>query len=270
MPITVDSEIVVLSDEEFHTLAYQVMGIVFGVHNEFGRLVDEEIYKQAIRRRCEDAGIVPARREVEIKVRYRDFEKSYFMDLLFALGLMVEAKTVESLNNAHHAQTLQYLMLTGMRHGLLINLRREKVEKRFVSTTLSLAERQRLVVHESDWQPVNEGSHRLHQICLELLADWGAFLSTSLYREALVHCFGGPSVALQRTPVYDGDAVLGTHEVCLIADNTALALTAVKDGKSQMKDHLERFLSHTKLAYVQWINLDNHDIEFRTLKNVAG
>jgi len=246
------------------------MGVVFSVHNEYGRLVDEEIYQQAIRRRCEAAGIVPARREVEIKVRYRDFEKSYFMDLLFVLGLMVEAKTVEALSNAHQAQALQYLMLTGMQHGLLINLRREKVEKRFVSTTLDLSERQRVVVHNSDWQPVNESSGRLRQIFLELLADWGAFLGISLYREALVHFFGGPSAALRRIPVYDGEAALGTHEVCAIAENTALALTALKDGKAEMKDHLERFLWHTRLDYIQWINMDNHDIEFRTLKNLAG
>lgn len=46
MPINVDSEIRILSEDEFHTVAHQVMGIVFDVHNEYGRLVDEEIYKQ--------------------------------------------------------------------------------------------------------------------------------------------------------------------------------------------------------------------------------
>jgi GxxExxY protein len=178
MPITVDSEIRVLSEDEFHRLAHQVMGIVFSVHNEYGRLVDEGIYKQAIRRRCEAAGIVPAQREVEIKVCHRDFAKSYFMDLLFAAGLMVEAKTVEALTNAHHAQALQYLLLTGMQHGLLVNLRREKVEKRFVSTTLSLAERRRFVMHQSDWRPVNESSHQLRQIFADLLADWDKWGTT--------------------------------------------------------------------------------------------
>ncbi len=232
-------------------------------------MVDEKIYQQVIRGRCEAAGIVPVRREVEIKVIYRDFEKSYFMDLLFASGLMVETKTVEALNNAHQAQSLQYLMLAGMRHGLLINLRREKMEKRFISTTLSLEERRRFVVHESDWRPACESSRRLYRICLELLADWGAFLSTALYRDALIHFFGGSSVVMRKIPVFDGDVVLGTHEVCLIADNIALALTALKDGKATMKDHLKKFLRHTKLGYIQWVNLDNHKIEFRTLENMA-
>ncbi len=88
MPIQVDSDIRVFCEDEFQSLAHRVIGAVFGVHNDVGRLMNEEIYKQAIRRRCETAGIVPARREVEIKVRYEDFEKSYFMELLFGFGLM--------------------------------------------------------------------------------------------------------------------------------------------------------------------------------------
>lgn len=265
MPIEVDSEIRVYCEDEFHSLAHQVMGVVFAVHNDFGRLLDEDIYKQAIRRRCEARGIVPARREVEIKIRYADFEKSYFMDLLFACGLMVEAKTVEALNNAHHAQTLHYLLLTGMQHGLLINLRLGKVDKRFVSTTLDLAERQRFVVHDSEWQPVTESSQRVHRLFLGLLADWGAFLKMSLYRQAIIHFLGGSSVALRRIPVYDADIMVGTHEICLLADDTGLALTSLKDGTANMEDHLQRFRYHTRLRCIQWINMNNHDIEFRTL-----
>jgi GxxExxY protein len=265
MPIEVDSEIRVFSEDEFHALAHRVLGIIFSVHNDFGRLMEEEIYQQAIRQRCEMAGIVPARRELEIKVRYQDFQKSYFMDLLFAYGLMVESKTAEMLINAHHAQTLHYLLLTGMQHGLLVNLRSGEVKKRYVSTTLDSAEQRRFVVYDADWQLINDSSRRLRGIFLELLSDWGAFLQMSLYREALIHFFGGASVALQRVTIYDGNAAMGTHEVCLIANDTALALTALKDGRAQMKDHLQRFLGHTKLTCIQWINMHNHDIEFQTL-----
>ncbi|MBM79780.1 MAG: hypothetical protein CMJ78_04215 [Planctomycetaceae bacterium] len=267
MPIEVDSEIRVFSEEEFHALAEKVIGIVFGVHNDLGRLMDEEIYKQAIRRRCEQTEIVPARREVEIKVRHRDFEKLYYMDLLFAYGLMVEAKTVEKLNKAYHAQTLHYLTLAGMHHGLLVNLRPGKVEKHFVSTTLDLSERRQFTIRESGWESFNEASKRLRELLLDLLNDWGTFLQTNLYREAVVHFFGGPEVALRRIPIFDGEIPLGTHEVCLLADDTALALTALKSGKDTMKDHLQRFLGHTKLSCMQWVNMDNHDIEFQTLMN---
>jgi GxxExxY protein len=265
MPIKVDSAIRVYSEHEFHAIAEKVIGIVFDIHNDFGRLMDEDVYKQMIRRRCEATGIVPARREVKITVSHLDFEKKYFMDLLFAYGLMIEAKTVERLTKAHHAQTIQYLLLAGMKHGLLVNLRPGRVDKQFVSTTLDLAERCRYSIRDSDWVSVNSASARLRQFFVELLMDWGAFLRTTLYREAIIHFFGGPEIALRKVAVYDGDHKVGTHEVCLLADDTALALTGLKDDQDAMGDHLRRFLKHTKLNCLQWINMDNHDIEFRTL-----
>jgi hypothetical protein len=98
-----------------------------------------------------------------------------------------------------------------------------------------------------------------------LLADWGAFLQVELYREAVIHFLGGPNVALQKIPIFDGDQPLGFDEVCLLRENTALAFTALTGGQPQMRDHLQRFLSHTRLACIQWVNLNHHKIEFTTL-----
>ena len=265
MPIEVDSEIRIFDRDEFHSLSHRVLGIAFDVHNEFGRLMDESIYKRAITLRCAAAGILPARQEVEIKLSFEGFEKKYFMDLLFALGLMVEAKTVESLTKAHFAQALHYLLLTGMPNGLLVNLRTERVEHQFVSTTLDLAERRRFTIHDADFRPINEPSRWLRETVTRLLADWGAFLQVALYREAIIHFLGGREVALRKIPILDGDQSLGFDEVCLLCDDTALAFTALTDGQPRMRDHLQRFLGHTRLACIQWINLNHHDIEFTTL-----
>ncbi len=265
MPIEVDSEIRIFSRDEFHSLAHRVLGIVFQIHNEFGRLMDESVYKNAIMLRCAAAGIFPARREVEIKLTLEGYEKKYFMDLLFAFGLMVEAKTAESLTTAHFAQALNYLMLTGMPNGLLLNLRPERVAHQFVSTTLDLAERRRCTIHDADWRPINEPSRWLREMFVRLLADWGAFLQVALYRDAIMHFLGGPEVALRKIPILDGDQSLGFDEVCLLCDDTALAFTALTDGQPRMRDHLQRFLGHTRLACMQWINLNHHDIEFTTL-----
>jgi GxxExxY protein len=265
VPIETDSEIRVFDRSEFHVLAHRVLGFAFDVHNEFGRLLEEPIYKRAIILRCEEAGILPARQEVQITVRFEGFEKKYFMDLLFALGLMVEVKTVASLTKAHFSQTLQYLMLTGMSGGLLVNLRPERVAHRFVSTTLDQQERRRFRIHDGDWSPINEPSRWFREVIPALFADWGAFLQVSLYREAIIHFLGGPAVALRKIPIYDGDQSLGFDEVCLLCDDTALAITALTDGQRQMRDHLQRFLGHTRLGCIQWVNLNHHDIEFRTL-----
>ena len=48
MPIIVNSEIRVFSELEFHKLAEKVIGVVFDVHNDFGRLMEEDVYKRAI------------------------------------------------------------------------------------------------------------------------------------------------------------------------------------------------------------------------------
>ncbi len=265
MPIEVDSDIRVFDRDEFHSLAHRLLGIAFDVHNEFGRLLDESIYKRAIALRSAAAGIVPARQEVQITVRFEGFVKQYFMDLFFGLGLLVEAKTTESLTKAHFSQALHYLLLTGMSHGLLMNLRPERVEHQFVSTTLDLAERRRFSIHDADWRPINEPSRWLREMLVKLLADWGAFLQVALYREAIIHFLGGPEVALRKILVFDGDQSLGFEEVCLLCDDTALAFTALTDGQPRMRDHLHRFLGHTRLACIQWINLNHHDIEFTTL-----
>lgn len=265
MPIEVDSEIRVFDRNEFHSLAHRVLGIAFDVHNEFGRLLDEAIYKRALALRCTAAGIVPARNEVQITVRYEGFEKQYFMDSLFACGLMVEAKTAESLTKAHFSQTLHYLLLTGMSHGLLVNLRQEQVAHKYVSTTLALDERRRFAINDQDWQPINGPSRWLRETVERLLADWGAFLQVTLYREAIIYLLGGPEVALRKIPIFDRDQSLGFDEVCLLCDDTALAFTALTDGQHRMRDHLQRFLDHTRLTCVQWINLNHHDIEFTTL-----
>ena len=271
MPIEVDSEIRVFSEDEFHMLAEKVIGTTFDVHNEFGRLMDEDTYKQTIRRRCEAAGILPARCEVEIKLNHLDFEKRYFMDLLFGDGLMVELKTVERINKSHLAQTINYLLLAGMKHGLLVNLRPDRVEKQFVSTSLDLSERRRYIFRDADWVPLNKGSQKLRQILATLLDDWGAFLQVTLYREAIVHFLGGPAIVLQSIPIYDADVQVGTQEVCMLTKDTALAFTGLKEGKDRMSDHLRRFLSHTRINCLKWINMDNHDVELRTLtRQLAG
>jgi len=200
MPIEVDSEIRDFDRDEFHSLAHRILGIAFDVHNEFGRLLDESIYKQAISLRCAAAGILPARQEVQI-----------------------------------------------------------------VSTTLNLAERRRFTIHDLDWRPINEPSRWLRETIARLLADWGAFLQVALYRQAIIHFLGGPEVALRKIPILDGDESLGFDEVCLLCDDTALAFTALTDGQPRMRDHLQRFLDHTRLACIQWINLNHHDIEFTSL-----
>jgi len=86
MPIEVSTQILACEQEAFHALDRRIMGVVFDVHNEFGRLLDEDLYKAEIAARCADLGILPAEREVRIRVSHQSFVKDYFMDCSFATG----------------------------------------------------------------------------------------------------------------------------------------------------------------------------------------
>jgi len=265
MPIEVSTRIEPCDQEAFHALDRRIMGVVFEVHNEFGRLLDEDLYKSEIAARCVALGLQPAEREVRIRVRHESFIKDYFMDLLFCHGFMLEAKVAERLVAAHRGQSLNYLLLAGLKHGRLVNLRTERVQHEFVSTTLTPEERRRLRVAEGDWVEMNAESRQLKARTLELLEDWGAFLEVNLYREALVHFLGGPGVVCRAVEVFSGSRRLGTQNLNLLTEDTGFAFTTKQADTGAMRDHLARLLHHTRLKAIQWINVNRHLAEFTTL-----
>jgi GxxExxY protein len=265
MPIEVSSTIEACDQEAFHALDRQLMGVVFEVHNEFGRLLDEELYKCEIATRCATMGLQPVEREVRIRVGHESFIKDYFMDVLLCHSFMLEAKTAERLVAAHRGQSLNYLLLAGLKHGRLVNLRSEGVQHEFVSTRLTPEERRRLQVADSGWAEINAESRQLKARTMELLADWGAYLDVNLYREALIHFFGGPSVVSRAVEVFSGSRRLGTQNLNLLNEDTGFAFTTKPTNTGAMRDHLTRLLHHTRLKAIQWINLNRHLVEFTTL-----
>lgn len=109
MPIEINTDLRACDQEEFHALDRRIMRVVFDVHNEFGRLLDEALYKAEIAARCLAIGIEPVDRELRIRVRHQSFTKDYFMDLVFGRNLMLEGKAAEQLVPAHRNQALNYL-----------------------------------------------------------------------------------------------------------------------------------------------------------------
>ncbi|MEO1525402.1 MAG: GxxExxY protein [Planctomycetota bacterium] len=263
MPIHVHADMRRLTNSEFHQLAYKVMGVIFQVHNEFSRLIDEANFKTIIRQRALRAGI-PCQREVEIEVSHGRFRKSYYLDFLFARSLIVEAKTVEALNEVHHAQTLNYLLLSEMRDGLLVNLRSERVRKRFVSTNLNEEKRREIEFDDSGYQA--DSSHDgLLSIVKELLDDWGLFLSAELYLEAIVFLNRIGAQVPSRVAVYDDGVHVGWHEGGFISNQTMVSVTALVRGQDEMKQQLRKLVRNTSLESVQWLNLDHHQVTLQTV-----
>ena len=177
----------------------------------------------------------------------------------------MKLKTLTALADEHRAQTLHYLFLTGLPRAKLINLGAASVQHEFVSTTLTPAERRRLNVQSDRWRATGEMSIRFQQLLRELLGDWGAFLQLPLYYDALVHFFGGSDRVIQEIPVIRDGHQVTTQRVHLLDSTTAFKLTALGKGLDSVEEHLRRFLRHTELDAIHWVNLHQHDVAFTTL-----
>jgi len=65
---------------------------------------------------------------------YRDNQiGTYYADLVVEDKVIVEVKSVEKIDDIHRAQLLNYLRISGIRVGLIINFSQPKLEyERFV------------------------------------------------------------------------------------------------------------------------------------------
>jgi len=264
MPIRTTVPIQVFDQESFHQVDRRVTGLAFDIHNEFGRFLDENLYQGELTRRCRHLGMT-VEPELQITVLLGDFRKNYFADHLVEGGVIVETKTIAALGPAHRGQTLNYLFLCGLHHGTLLNFRTERVQREFVSTRLTLAERCRYEMVTSSWQPLSSRCGTLLDILRQLLAEWGAYLDPILYRDALTHFLGGRESVEREIAVESGGEPIGTQTMHMLTEDIAFSVTASTHRPEAVLEHQRRFLRHTKLRAIQWINLNHRRIELWTI-----
>jgi len=103
-------------------LTYRIIGAAQEVQRQLGMGLSEAIYHEALCLELQDAGI-PFESEKELTITYkgRQLEKTYRADIVCADSIILELKTVDSLLPEHESQLLNYLRITGMPLGLLIN-----------------------------------------------------------------------------------------------------------------------------------------------------
>lgn len=265
MPIHVSRPIEVFDQKRFHQVDKRVTGFAFDIHNQFGRYLDEKLYQRELTRRCLEAGF-SVEPELRITASLDDFSKDYFVDLLVKAGVIVETKAASALTPSHTGQTLNYLFLCGLNHAALLNFRSDRVQHQFVSTRLTLADRQRFQVLTADWRPLSPRCDQLHALLLRMLTEWGTHLDPLLYRDALTHFLGGESQVVREVSVNSAGAPLGSQQLHLLNDEVAFAVTAATHRPESVYEHQRRFLCHTRLRAIQWVNLNHSQIEFHTIE----
>lgn len=262
MGIKCTEEIVCKSQDEFHAIDRIVTGFAFDIHNEYGRFCDEKIYQEILAQKCYQSAI-EAKREVEISLSYKNFRKTYKIDLLVDNGVIYELKAVKALNGAHKQQLINYLLLLGIRHGKLLNFGAASVECEFVSTSLSIKERYEFSVNDTKWENATSRCSDFKELLIGLLQEWGLFLDRALYQEAMIHFLGDKTL----TPVeihYNGE-VVGTQKIALLDSKTAFHISTIPTATRGYEKNIERLIKNTKIKTIQWVNLNHHKIQFKTI-----
>jgi hypothetical protein len=208
-----------------------------------------------------------ARREVEIRLTHGSFSKSYFIDMMIERAVIYELKAGESLAPAHQNQLINYLLLTDTKHGKLLNLRSSSVQSRFVSTTMTRQDRMTYRLNNDDGKQEDTPGINLKNLLLDIIEDWGVCLDINAYREALLHFTTGSASGLLPVPIISHGRIVGTQKMCLVDSDRAWHLSAVKSNLVSHERHIRRLLMHTGLNRLLWINLNQKDILFKTIKN---
>ncbi|MFQ5637191.1 MAG: hypothetical protein ACE5IR_04275 [bacterium] len=120
---------------------------------------------------------------------------------------------------------------------------------------------------DGQWLELDEESTRLKELIVELLKDWGAYLETNLFYEAIYHFRGGEDQIVKNIDVVLNGMKLGKQKIHLLNQNIAFKLTAITKGIDGYEQHLSRFIHLTDLNALQWINFNHNIITFKTISN---
>ena len=117
----------------FSQLSRQVLGACFAVHNALGPGLLESAYEGALAIEFQQQGLA-FERQVVYPVYYKgQLAGAYVADLVVAGKIILELKSVQSLGKVMEAQLLNYLRLSKMPVGYLVNFNGERVVwRRFV------------------------------------------------------------------------------------------------------------------------------------------
>jgi GxxExxY protein len=113
-------------------LANKVIGCALEVHKALGPGLLETAYKECLYYKLQSYGLkVEKEKGVPLVFEKVNLECGFRIDLLVENKLVIELKSVESLNDVHLAQTLTYLRIGGYKLGLLINFNVSKLKDGF-------------------------------------------------------------------------------------------------------------------------------------------
>ena len=118
-----------------YNLSHKVLGIAFKVHNCIGPGLHEAAYEEAFCIELVNASLAYERQKVFPIYYSGQYIGTYIADVVVDNAIIVELKSVRELNPVMFAQIINYLKLSGLQVGYILNFHNIKVEwRRFVNT----------------------------------------------------------------------------------------------------------------------------------------
>jgi len=110
------------------TEAHQVVGCAMEVLNILGHGLLEKPYENAL---VVEFGLqgIPFRQQPGFEVSYKSIKVGeYIPDLICFDQIVVDTKTIDRISNHEAGQMLNYLKITGLQLGLILNFKHAKLE----------------------------------------------------------------------------------------------------------------------------------------------
>ncbi len=118
---------------DLNDITYAIRGAIFEVNRILGSGFLEKVYENALLHEIRSKGL-NVESQVPINVHYKGkLVGEYFADIIVEQSVIIELKTVDKIEKVHEAQMLNYLKATGIKVGLLVNMKHPKADiKRMV------------------------------------------------------------------------------------------------------------------------------------------
>jgi GxxExxY protein len=108
---------------EENELSYSIIGSAIDIHKNLGPGLLESVYENTLAYELRQKGLL-VEQQIPVPLVYKDikFEAGFRLDLLVNKKVIVEVKSIETLDPVHYySQVLTYLKLSDRKLGLLIN-----------------------------------------------------------------------------------------------------------------------------------------------------
>ncbi len=110
-------------------LLYLIVGAIYKVHEELGPGLNEYVYQEALGLELAEEGLSFEREKTFHPIyRGKQLNATYRLDFIYHDLDIIECKAVEKLHTEHRAQLFNYMRLTKVKSGVLVNFAPKNIE----------------------------------------------------------------------------------------------------------------------------------------------